>query len=48
MVKDEGSEIFLARTKVAPPPIVPAFNVAAGLEPEQSCKQKIRVGFGLA
>ncbi len=30
-----------------PPPIVPAFNVAAGLEPGQSCKQKIRVGFGL-
>jgi hypothetical protein len=31
-----------------PPSIVPAFNVAAGLEPEQSCKQKIRVGFGPA
>lgn len=30
-----------------PPPIVPAFNAAAGLEPEQSCKQKVRIGFGL-
>ena len=29
-----------------PPPIVPAFNVAAGLEPEQSCKQKVNIGFG--
>ena len=31
-----------------PPPISQPFNVAAGLEPEQSCKTKVNISFGVA